>query len=352
MRDLKYLSAYLVPFSAILALQWQGIWSWATVVLTFGILPLTELFAVKSTHNVPVEMEDKRAKAPVFSWLLYLNIPLVFGIVAWYISLLDQQHLNFSTLLGLTLSAGIVVGTNGINVAHELGHRSSLLDQQLSKLLLLPALYQHFFIEHNRGHHKNVATDKDPATARLHENVYTFWVRSVAGSWTGAWALERVRLQKANQAVWSWQNEMVRFCVFQFTWLALIFIFGGWKGFAGAIAVATVGFLLLESINYIEHYGLQRRMLASGHLESVLPAHSWNSNHEIGRIFLYELTRHSDHHFKSNRQYQILRHLDESPQLPFGYPMSILIALVPPLWFALMNPRIEKVRFQHTLSVQ
>lgn len=312
---------------------------------------MAELFTAKSTRNIPTDQEAKRVEVRAFGWLLYLNIPLVFGLVCWYVHLLGQHDFDVVTGLGLTLSVGIVVGANGINVAHELGHRSNRLEQNFAKLLLLPALYQHFFIEHNRGHHKNVATDKDPATARLGENLYSFWLRSVRGSWKGAWAIENERLRQAGEPIWSWRNEMLRFCIFQSLWLVIIFVLGGWLGLAGGISVAIVGFLLLESINYIEHYGLQRRVLTSGRPEPVLPVHSWNSNHEMGRIFLYELTRHSDHHFKSNRKYQILRHLAESPQLPFGYPMSVLIAFVPPLWFALMNPLAQKVRLEQTLSI-
>ncbi|MEO6036995.1 MAG: alkane 1-monooxygenase, partial [Saprospiraceae bacterium] len=206
-----------------------------------------------------------------------------------------------------------------------------------------------FFIEHNRGHHKHVATDRDPATARFGEAIYTFWFRSVSGSWRSAWALEQERLQKAGFATGIWQNEMVRFSIVQALWLTVIFIFLGWKALFGAVAIAAVGVLLLETINYIEHYGLQRRLLPSGRLEPVTPAHSWNSNHEMGRIFLYELTRHSDHHFKATRKYQILRHTAQSPQLPLGYPTSMLLALVPPLWFALMNPRVQQLRADLTM---
>jgi alkane 1-monooxygenase len=147
-------------------------------------------------------------------------------------------------------------------------------------------------------------------------------------------------LIKNKQPKWSWQNMMLRFTTYQTLWLIGIYIVLGQKGVIGAIAVAIIGFLLLETVNYLEHYGLRRRQLASGHFEPVTPAHSWNSNHEVGRILLYELTRHSDHHYKSTRKYQVLRHIDESPQLPFGYPTAIVISLIPPLWFAIMNKRL------------
>ena len=339
MKDLKYLLAYLLPMSALLALQRQGYWSWATVVLAFVALPLVELFLPQSAANVPAAEEPQRSTRRLFDWLLYLNAPMLFGVVLWYVYVVAHQSPGLFEWLGLTLGAGIVVGANGINVAHELGHRSKPAEQALAKWMLLPALYQHFYIEHNRGHHKHVATDQDPASARLNENLYAFWWRSVSGSWRNAWAIERERLDKENKPVGSSANEMIRFSVYQGLWLAGIFSLFGWKGLAAALAAGIVGFLLLETINYIEHYGLRRRLLDSGRPEPVSPAHSWNSDHELGRIFLYELTRHSDHHFKSTRKYQILRHLDESPQLPFGYPASMLLSLLPPVWFRVMNRR-------------
>lgn len=280
----------------------------------------------------------------MFDLLLYVNFPLLFLIVLGYLYVIQFQSLQTGELLGLTLSTGVVVGAIGINVAHELGHRTRAFEQMLSKWMLMTALYQHFFIEHNRGHHKYVATDRDPASARFGEPVYAFWLRSITGSWRSAWHLERQRLEKSGKAFWGFHNEMLRFQIWQLLWLASIYFFIGKTALLGAIAIAVLGILLLETINYIEHYGLRRRLLPSGRPEPVTPAHSWNSDHEIGRIFLYELTRHSDHHYKATRKYQILRHLDESPQLPYGYPTSLLVALVPPLWFKLMNPRVQAVQ--------
>jgi len=340
MRDLKYHIAYLVPASAVLGLAWQGAFAWLTLALVFGILPLVELFTPQSKENVPERAEDDRTKRVFFDVLLYANAPLLFGIVGWYFWVLSFETLSIAESLGLTLSVGIVAGTCGINVAHELGHRSQKFEQWLAQAMLLPSLYQHFYVEHNRGHHKNVATDDDPASARLGENVFGFWVRSITGSWISAWALERTRLDKAGQQEFIWDNLMLRYTLFQACWLLGIGWAFGWQGLLGAIAIAIVSFLLLETVNYIEHYGLRRRILATGRPEPVSPSHSWNSDHELGRIFLYELTRHSDHHFKSTRKYQILRHLDESPQLPFGYPTSIVLALIPPLWFRIMNKRV------------
>lgn len=225
-----------------------------------------------------------------------------------------------------------------------MGHRSTWYEQAMAKVLLLTSLYMHFFIEHNRGHHKHVSTEGDPSSARRGESLYAFWVRSVVGSYFSAWRLEEERLHRRNLPFWSLQNEMLRFQVIQLLCLAGIIAWFGAAVFSCFVVAAVLGFLLLESVNYIEHYGLQREKTKAGGYERVLPAHSWNSNHLVGRIMLFELSRHSDHHYIASRKYQILRHLDESPQMPTGYPGMMLMATVPPLWFWVMNNRLDRLR--------
>jgi alkane 1-monooxygenase len=338
-KDLKYLFAYVAPLAAYLGLYYQGWWSFGSIYVGFVFIPLAEQFLPQSDENFPEQEEPRRSHIRLFDWLLYLNIPILFGLIVYYLNVVGQEGLLFYERLGMTLSVGLIVSTIGINVAHELGHRSKAIEQLMAKILLTTALYNHFFIEHNRGHHKYVATDKDPASARLNEPIYFFWIRSTVGGYINAWKLEFKRLQQLGKASWSWENEMVRFTVVQIGYLLTIGLLFGWNMIPYAIAIAVVGFLLLESVNYIEHYGLRRKKTESGRYEKVGPQHSWNSDHELGRIFLYELTRHSDHHYKSSRKYQILRHFDESPQLPLGYPASILLSLIPPVWFSYMNKK-------------
>ena len=341
-KDLKYLTAYSIPLSAWIALEWQGVWSWATLVLAFGIFPVLDAILPASTKNPSPEEEVSRLKNRVFDVLLYACAPICYVLLAGYFGVIQKGELSGIEMAGLTVSIGIVLGALGINVAHELGHRTNPSEQALAKWGLLPVLYQHFFIEHNRGHHKHVSTDADPATARKNESVYAFFFRSIIGQYRNAWKLEAERLTRKGQKFWSWQNEMVRFQVYQVAYLTVVGVFFGIAAIPYAVAVALIGVLLLETINYIEHYGLRRKILPNGRPERVLPIHSWNSDHEMGRIVLFELTRHSDHHYLASRKYQILRHMDESLQLPTGYPGSMLMALVPPLWFAVMNQRLER----------
>lgn len=340
-KDLKYLLAYLIPAAGFLGLWLKGPWSFGSVYLAFIILPILEQVLPKSDLNLDSDAEQRKLGSRFFDWLLYLNVPILYGAIFYYFQVIYSTPLATYEVIGLTLNVGLLVGTIGINVAHELGHRSNGREQLLAKLLLLSGLYMHFFIEHNRGHHKNVATPLDPASSRRGQTIYHFWLYSVLGGYRSAWALESRRLHKKGIAFWSIQNDMLRFTFVQLSYLLLVGLIWGWSMMPYAVAIAIVGFLLLESVNYIEHYGLRRREIAPGRYEKVSPLHSWNSDHELGRIFLYELTRHSDHHYKASRKYQVLRHYDESPQLPLGYPASILASLVPPLWFSMMRQRVE-----------
>lgn len=340
MKDLKYLAAFTIPISAFIGIYFKGYWSFITPVYAFLLIPALELLLPVNTTNFEGKEREDRLKNMLFDWLLYLNIPLVFGL--FYFSLHELATSSYETyeLTGIIISLGIVLGTNGINVAHELGHRAKSYERILGKLLLLPSLYMHFYIEHNYGHHLHAATKEDPATAKYNQSVYSFWVTSVTRQYINAWVLQRKLLRSENRGVFSLYNDMLWYTLIQFIHLSFIYYFFGASVLLYALLAALVGFLLLETVNYIEHYGLIRKKLPSGRYERVREVHSWNSNHVMGRIILYELTRHSDHHFKSSKKYQILDYHDSSPQMPFGYPTSMVLSFLPPLWFKIMNPRI------------
>ncbi len=341
-RDLKYLIAYIIPASTFLAIQLSGVFSYLTVFIAFVLVPVFELFFGVETTNLSDKEISEKTNSVFFDVLLYLNIFFVYGMIIYCASSVATHEYTFFELLGLILSMGIMFGSNGINVAHELGHKSGFLPQTAAKLLLLPNLYMHFIIEHNWGHHLKVATLEDPATARFNEPIFSFWPRSVFGGFISAWNIEMNFIRKSGKKIWSVHNNIIRFVLYQLFYILCISLI--FSPFAAVVLIASafVGILLLESINYIEHYGLIRKRLPGGRYTPVEPIHSWNSDHEVGRVLLYELTRHSDHHYKASKKYQLLNHYDESPQLPFGYPTSILIALCPPLWFKLMNPKVEQ----------
>lgn len=337
MKVFKYLWFLILPISAIVALSSSGIMTFAAVFLSFGIIPFLEFFFPKDESNLDQGEELALAQHPMFDVVLYFSAFTQFVVLGYYLWVIKNEVIFSLDFFGKTASMGMMCGVIGINVAHELGHRISKKEQFLAKALLLTSLYMHFFIEHNRGHHRNVSTPEDPSSARLGESVYAFWFRSIIFAYIGAWKLEAKRLRREGKSALHFQNEMLQFQMIQIAFLAAIYFAFGFIALVGFIIAASIGFLMLETVNYIEHYGLSREKVNEVRYEPAGPEHSWNSNHLIGRLLLFELSRHSDHHYQPNRKYQILRHFQQSPQMPTGYPGMMLLSLVPPLWFSIMH---------------
>ncbi|MFT5750923.1 MAG: alkane 1-monooxygenase [Flavobacteriales bacterium] len=342
MKDLKYLTAYTIPVCAIIGLYFGDLWSYLTPVYAFVMVPLLEVLLPVDRVNLSKDEKSSKKNLHWTDFLLYLNVGIVFGIVYGTLSTLTTSNMATYEIVGLIFSCGIVIGSNGINVAHELGHRKTTAEKLLGKLLLLPALYMHFFIEHNFGHHLNAATPEDPATAKYNQTLYAFWLSSIFKQYTNAWTIQIDLLKQEKKSFFSLKNDMLWYHLIQAAYLGTAYWFYDWLGLTIVFFAAVSGFLLLETINYIEHYGLRRKKLASGRYERVCEVHSWNSNHVFGRIMLYELTRHSDHHYRANKKFQLLDYHDESPQLPYGYPTSMVISMFPPLWFKIMNKHVPK----------
>ena len=341
---LKYVLVYITPILVFVSIYLGGLYSYIAIIYVFGLIPFLEFFFSGTTQNMNEVEESLAVKDRWYDFLLYSLVPIQVALLIYFLYRVDDDSLLLWEKIGLMTAFGMTCGALGINAAHELGHRSTWYEQMMSKILLATTQYMHFFIEHNRGHHKNVSTDEDPASARYGETVYGFFVRSIRDSWLSAWHLEGKRLAATKQGFWSLHNEMLRFQIIQLSILVAILVIFDWQVLLFYLGGATIGFLLLETVNYIEHYGLRRKKITDGRYERTLPIHSWNSNHSLGRILLLEVTRHSDHHYLANRKYQVLRHFDESPQMPTGYPGMMLLSLIPPLWFKVMHRQIEKYR--------
>lgn len=344
LKFLKYISAFISVVVMVISITVGGIWVFFTPVYAFMLIPALELFMQGSEENYTKAEEEVAKKDRKFDILVWLILPIQYTMMYIFFTHVGDTHLPLWERGGLIIAFGISCGVFGINVAHELGHRSTWYEQAMSKALLLTSLYMHFFIEHNRGHHKNVSTDDDPASSRRGETLYAFWFRSVTNGWTDAWKLENDRLAKTNTPWYSLRNEMLIYQFIQLGFLGLVTAVFGWQVMLAFVASATIGFLLLETVNYIEHYGLRRKMVEGEYYEKVMPVHSWNSNHPLGRLLLFELTRHSDHHYMASRKYQVLRHFDQSPQMPTGYPGMMVLSLFPPLWFKVMHAHIDKYK--------
>ena len=343
-RSLKYAAPLLVFGCALQAFLQKGWIIALPLILIWVIIPVAELFLQPDEKNMDAAEEELAKQDRLYDMWLYLIVPLQYTALYVFLQSMQDPTLGAWEIAGRIFVMGLLCGTFGINVGHELGHRSNQFEQTLAKLLLLSSLYLHFFIEHNKGHHKRVSTPEDPSSARYGEMVYTFYFRTVILSWLSAWEIAAKDRRKKGQSAFHWQNEMLQYQLIQLGFIAIVYLLFGALPLLYFLAAATIGFLLLETVNYIEHYGLQRRKTGPSSYERPLPIHSWNSNHVLGRIVLFELSRHSDHHYLASRKYQVLRHFEEAPQMPTGYPGMMILALLPPLWFRVMNKKIRELR--------
>ncbi|MFN9492134.1 MAG: alkane 1-monooxygenase, partial [Sphingobacteriales bacterium] len=296
-RVVKYLLVLVTPLLVAISLSGHLWTTFLAPAVLFGLLPLMELFTQGSTENLSVVEEEMVKKDARYDLILYALVPVQYSLLAFFLFRVGDGSLSMLETIGIVLSMGMACGILGINAAHELGHRSTGYEQTMSKMLLLTSLYMHFFIEHNRGHHRHVSTDEDPASARKGEWVYAFYIRTIIGSWLSAWKLEKERLGKKGYSFWSMHNEMLRFQLIQIALLVAIAVIFDVRTMLLFMLAAFIGILLLETVNYIEHYGL-RRLQVNGKYERTMPCHSWNSNHPLGRLMLLELSRHSDHHYQ------------------------------------------------------
>ena len=340
-RAFKYASPLVVFVMAYFAFTYKSWWVALPLIYAWIFIPVVELLIKPRAENLSKTEEEMVKNDSLYDYWLYIIVLLQYVALFYFLQSMKDETLLWYETAGRIVTMGLLCGVFGINVAHELGHRIKPFEQILAKSLLLTSLYMHFFTEHNKGHHKNVATPQDPSSARYNEPVYLFYFRTVVLSYFSAWHIANDEVKKKGLPVLHWKNEMIQFHVIEIIFVGLIAYLFGWMITLYFIIAATIGFLLLETVNYIEHYGLQRKETGEGKYERAMPEHSWNSDHTLGRLMLFELSRHSDHHYLASRKYQLLRHHDDAPQMPTGYPGMMLLSLVPPLWFYVMNKKIK-----------
>ena len=324
------------------------VWWWIGALLVYGLLPILDRFFGPDGDNPPDEAmkaleEDKYYRYCTYAYIPFQLASLVFACYLWSADNLSwlgiDGGLGLISKIGLAISIGVMGGV-GINTAHELGHKKDELERWLSKITLAQTFYGHFYIEHNRGHHVRVATPEDPASSKFGESFWAFLPRSVWGSLRSSWELEKTRMQRLGKSTWSIHNDVLN------AWLMSVVLYAVLVAVFGPIVLpflviqAIYGFSLLETVNYLEHYGLQRQKKDNGRYERCTPEHSWNSDHIVTNIFLYHLQRHSDHHANPTRRYQTLRSMDGAPNLPSGYASMISLAYFPPVWRRVMDHRV------------
>ncbi|MEL7313199.1 MAG: alkane 1-monooxygenase [Pseudomonadota bacterium] len=348
MKRLGFLLSLVLPLTALIGFvagRWLGMptmAAWLPVFVSFVILPTVDAL-VGTDENNPSEQEvpDLLADA-YYKYLTLAVVPLQFVSLAVCGFAFVSVEGGLVGQLGYLISAGVISGSTAITTAHELIHKPSRIEQWAGGLLLSTVCYASFKPEHLFGHHRHVATPEDGSTALKDETVYRFMWRALRDNPRRGYRLAAERVARRGHSAWSWRNEMVWWTVFSVAFAGLATTLGGMLGFVFFVIQSLVAIGLLEIINYVEHYGLMRQKDGQGRYERISPKHSWNANHLMTNLFLFQLQRHSDHHANGSRRYQALRHFDESPQLPFGYATAVMVALLPPLWFAVMNPRLGR----------
>lgn len=348
-----WMLSVLVPFfvgSGPLLIEWTGepLWAWSPILFIYLLVPVLDLVLGEDRSNPPESVVPALDADRYYRYITYAVVPILWVVFAGSVVYLCTHTLPLHAQVAVVLGAGMCGGF-GINLGHELGHKNNAMERWLAKIALAPTAYGHFFIEHNRGHHRDVATPADPASSRMGETIYTFVWREIPGAFLRAWRLERDRLQRTEQPFWSLHNEILQPALMTLVLWAALVVLLGWTALVYCVLIAAWANFQLTSANYIEHYGLLRKVGANGRVERCQPHHSWNSNHVFSNWIVFHLQRHSDHHAHPVRRYQSLRHFENLPELPSGYTGMFLACYIPPLWFAIMDPRLLRA-VQHDAS--
>ena len=321
---------------------------WAIFSLPAGAMALFVLIdAITGATQESVDLETDEADLFWYRLITLIWAPLQFLMTFGALGLVvSSDTLSTFEKWAIFVGVGFVAGAIGIVYAHELMHQKPKIERLMGDLLMCMVLYGHFRTEHLLVHHRYVGTPRDAVTARYNENFYRFFLRVLPGSIFSAFQAEREKLARAGLPWWSSRNPFWTYWTFQIAFLILAALIGGWMGLWLFATQAFVAVFYLELINYVEHYGLTRKHLGDGKYEHVKPRHSWNSDYKVSNWLLINLQRHSDHHYKPDRRFPLLQTYgpQDAPQLPSGYPLIAAIALVPPAWRRLMNPRVLKWR--------
>lgn len=350
-----WLLSLLFPLLPLLGVGLHGVlgqeaWLLLPLFVVYVLVPLVDARLGEDVSNPPEAAVPQLEADLYYRVLLWLTVPLYFGglLVAAFWAV--NADLSWVGWLALVYSAGLVGGL-AVNTGHELGHKRSTADQLFGRLALAVPAYGHFSVEHNFGHHRQVATPEDSASARFGESIYRFARREIPGGLRRALHIETQRQARRGRGFLTVHNEILQSWLVTLLFQGAVVVWLGWGALPFLLIHNVVAWWQLTSANYVEHYGLKRKRLAGGLYERCLPHHSWNSNHVASNLLLFHLERHSDHHAYPQRRYQSLRDFPDVPRLPSGYFGMFLLAYLPPLWFRVMNPRtlaLPHVRGDHS----
>ena len=344
MGKFKYIGTYLSPLLALMSFHLTGVLAYSGIIVLYLVIPILENFLPKDSYNFN-KSEKELAKNDIFyDLILYLMVPLHLFVVYEFLISINDPNLALSDLIAYTLIMGTILGVNGINGGHELGHKvNEPFKIFLAHVLLTTSMQNHFMTYHNSGHHRDVGTPNDLTSAKKGDVFYWFILKSQIGGYFKTWKLEADKLKVKGKSLVL--NPMILYTILPWSFIGLIYFFFGFQIALIYFFASVFGISVLEAQNYFSHYGLRRKKKEDGTYENVKAIHSWNSDHLFGRVILFELTRHSDHHHLGAKPYQILNSREESPMLPYGYPAMLMLSYLPFLFIPIMNKQLKEYNF-------
>ena len=355
---LKYFKHFLPCLSAILYLAAISMGEYYPVIFLIGF----SLFLVIGDYILPRDKNIQQFSYPsILDSSMYINLPVLSIVVIltisilsntlsqWHINILDlyystdfislKNSFNLIDKIALIIQTTLFIGILGIVPGHELTHRTkNKFDMFVGNWLLAFSWDCTFAIEHVYGHHRNACLPDDPASAKRGENIYSFIAKAIYTEHVDGWKIENNRLKTNGLNPFSINNRMfVGYCRSSLITI-LAFLIGGWSGILYFLICAVLAKSFLETINYVEHYGLVRK---KG--ERMQMRHSWNSNHLLSSVFLCNVTRHSDHHRRASLKFWELHPCPENaPMTPYGYlAMLYIVLLAPFLYQRIMEKKLE-----------
>ncbi|MDB4649113.1 alkane 1-monooxygenase [Crocinitomicaceae bacterium] len=344
MNKLKYFGVYFTPLLALISFNSSGILAYSGIIVLYLFIPILENIIPKDSYNLNASEKELAKKDRFYDIVLYLLVPMHLYVIYIFLYTISNPNILFPDLIAYVLMMGTVLGVNGINGGHELGHKTGEpFKLFMAHVLLTTSIQNHFMTYHNSGHHRDVATPNDLTSAKQGDIFYLFALKSQIGGYFKTWKLEAEKARKTGKS--TFLNPMILHTIIPWTFLAFIFILFGLQVTLLYFAAAVFGISILEAQNYFSHYGLRRKQRENGTYENVKAIHSWNSDHLLGRILLFELTRHSDHHYMGAKPYQILESKEESPMLPYGYPAMLILSYFPFLFIPIMRKALKKQGF-------
>jgi alkane 1-monooxygenase len=334
MTPLRYLTPFLFLVLLPLGAWLGGVWIFLPAIITpLGLIALDAALG-------PEKIRSKPESGRIPRWFPRAYIVLQLVTTFWVAVVVASPSTPLLDAFGLTLSTGVTTGVFGFLAAHEMVHSPDRRERALGLILLGSVLYMHFRIAHIHGHHRRAATPDDPATAKLGESLYAFLPRTVAGQFREAWQFESHRLLRIGQPVLGVRNRMLWY-IFAETFFLLAVALANVRALFFLIAVAAIAVALLETFNYVAHYGLRRSVGPDGRVERLSSQHSWNSVRRMNNAALFNMGRHSDHHRVMTKSYEGLEPVSGAAELPSGYASALVMALVPPLWRRVMDGRVH-----------